>query len=170
VKKITLVCFGKLKTPGFMESIEEFSNRIYRYADFQVIELKPFPIPEKSETLRDQIPEKEGAQVLELLNSQAFKQKAGQHAEFWCLDETGKSLKTTEWARKLSELSEKGSGELVLFIGGSLGVGHNILQSATRVLSFGPQTFSHELARLVLIEQLYRALSYNTGHPYHNEG
>jgi 23S rRNA (pseudouridine1915-N3)-methyltransferase len=153
-----------------MESIEEFSKRLARYTDFQVIELKPTPIPEKSEALRDQIPEKEGAQVLELINSQPFKQKNGHHAELWCLDETGKALKTTEWAKKFSDLSGKGSGELVLVVGGSLGVGHNVLKSASRVISFGPQTFSHELARLVLIEQLYRALSYNTGHPYHNEG
>ena len=170
MKKVTLVCYGKLKTPGFEESIAEFSKRLSRYTDFQVVELKPIPIHEKSETLRDLIPEKEGMQVLELLSSPAFKQKAGQRPELWCLDETGKAMKTTEWAQKLSDLSEKGSGELVLFIGGSLGVGHNLLKTAHRTVSFGPQTFSHELARLVLIEQLYRALSYNTGHPYHNEG
>ena len=59
---------------------------------------------------------------------------------------------------------------LVIVIGGSLGIGHNLLKAANRTVSFGPQTFSHELARLVLVEQLYRALSFNEGHPYHNEG
>ena len=132
--------------------------------------MKPTPIPEKSETLRDLIPEKEGEQVLELLTSPSFKQKAGHHPELWCLDETGKAMKTTEWASHFETLAERGSGELVLMIGGSLGVGHNLLKTATRKISLGPQTLSHELARLVLVEQIYRALSYNQGHPYHNEG
>jgi 23S rRNA (pseudouridine1915-N3)-methyltransferase len=170
VKKITLICYGKLKTPGFEESIGEFTKRLSRYTDFQVVELKPLPIPEKSESLRDQISEKEGAQVLELLASPSFKQRAGHHPEIWCMDETGKALKTTEWATKFETLASQGRNELVLIIGGSLGIGHNLLKTANQTLSFGPQTFSHELARLVLIEQLYRALSYNEGHPYHNEG
>jgi 23S rRNA (pseudouridine1915-N3)-methyltransferase len=170
MKKITLICYGKLKTPGMEDAVNEFTKRLSRYTDFQVVELKPTPIPEKSETLRDLIPEKEGEQVLELLSSPSFKQKAGHHPELWCLDETGKAMKTTEWAGHFETLAQRGSGELVLMIGGSLGVGHNLLKAAHRKISFGPQTLSHELARLVLVEQLYRALSFNEGHPYHNEG
>ena len=170
MKKITLICYGKLKTPGFDDAIAEFTKRLSRYTDFQVIELRPTPIPEKSEALRDQIPEKEGEQILELMATPAFKQKAGHQTELWCLDETGKSMKTTEWAAHFETLRYRGSGELVLVIGGSLGVGHNLLKAATRRISFGPQTLSHELARLVLVEQLFRALSFNEGHPYHNEG
>jgi 23S rRNA (pseudouridine1915-N3)-methyltransferase len=170
MKKITLICYGKLKTPGFDDAVAEFTKRLSRYTDFQVIELKPMPISEKSVALRDQIPEKEGEQILELIASPSFKQKAGQYPELWCLDETGKAMKTTEWANHFETLTERGSGELVFVIGGSLGVGHNLLKAATKRISFGPQTLSHELARLVLVEQLFRALSYNTGHPYHNDG
>ena len=170
MKKITLVCYGKLKTTGFDQSVSEFTKRLSRYTEFQVVELKPIAIPEKSESMRDLIPEKEGEQVLELISSPSFRQRAGHHPELWCLDETGKAMKTTEWASHFEVLSERGSGELVLFIGGSLGVGHNLLKKAHRKISFGPQTLSHELARLVLVEQLFRALSYNEGHPYHNEG
>ena len=170
MKKITLICYGRLKTPGFEDAVQEFTKRLSRYTDFQVVELKPIPIPEKSDTLRDQIPEKEGEQIIELLNSPSFKQKYGRNPEIWCLDETGRSLKTTEWCELMKESLESRTGEAVILIGGSLGLGSNILKMAQKRLCFGPQTLSHELARLVLVEQLYRALSYRVGHPYHNEG
>ncbi|MBU6154080.1 MAG: 23S rRNA (pseudouridine(1915)-N(3))-methyltransferase RlmH [Bdellovibrionales bacterium] len=170
MRKITLVCFGKLKTPGLDLAVGEFAKRLTRYTDFQVVELRPIPVPEKSETLRSSIPEKEAAILLELLESPGFKSKAGKNPELWCLDETGKALPTREWAKNLQELATRGSGELVLLIGGSLGLGDAILSRSHRKVSLGPQTLSHELARLILTEQLYRALSYLSGHPYHNEG
>jgi len=170
LKKVTLICYGKLKTPGLDLSVNEFIKRLSRYTDFEMMELKALPIPEKSDALRDQIPEKEGEKILELLGSQSFKQKRGSKPELWCLDETGVSLKTSEWAGALKSLPLNGKNELVVMVGGSLGHGRTLLRSAHRIVCLGPQTLSHELARLVLVEQLYRALSYNEGHPYHNEG
>ncbi len=170
MRKVTLVCFGKLKTPGFEAAVNEFTKRLGRYTEFNTIELKPLPVPEKSEALRTQIPEKEGEILLELFESPGFRSKAGRTPAFWCLDETGKARPTREWASSLKDLEEKGSGELAIIIGGSLGLGENILKFAQSRISFGPQTLSHELARLILVEQLYRALSYLEGHPYHNEG
>jgi 23S rRNA (pseudouridine1915-N3)-methyltransferase len=170
MKKVTLVCFGKLKTPGLGDAVQEFEKRLTRYTDFKTIELKPLPVPEKSEALRSLIPEKEAQILSDLFQTPSFKSSAGRLPEIWCLDETGKSMKTTEWAKSLRELSDRGSGELVIVIGGSLGLSETLLKSAQKLVSFGPQTFSHELARLVLVEQLYRALSFLTGHPYHNEG
>jgi len=170
MKKVTLICYGRLKSPGFEDAVGEFTKRLSRYTDFKVVELKPTKVTEKSDTLRDSIPEKEGQEILDLIASASFKSQYGRTPQIWCLDETGKAMKTTEWADTLGEIADRGSGELVLVIGGSLGVGHNLLKHAHRRISFGPQTLSHELARLVLVEQLYRALSYRTGHPYHNEG
>ncbi len=170
MRKITLVCFGKLKTPGLAEATGEFTKRLGRFTSFEAIELKPLPVPEKSESNRSLIPEKEGEVLLELIRSPAFRAKSGRNAELWSLDETGKAMPTRDWAANLSEISEKGSGELVLVIGGSLGLGANVLAAANRKISLGPQTLSHELARLLVTEQLYRALSYSAGHPYHNEG
>jgi 23S rRNA (pseudouridine1915-N3)-methyltransferase len=170
MRKLTLVCFGKLRTPGLSLAVAEFEKRLSRYVEYHAVELKPVPVPEKSETLRSAIPEKEAGIVLELLESPGFKSKAGKSPELWCLDETGKALPTREWAKNLEDLGTRGSGELVLVIGGSLGLGDTILTRAHRKISLGPQTLSHELARLILTEQLYRALSYLSGHPYHNEG
>ena len=170
MKKVTLVCFGKLKTPGLEATVQEFEKRLSRYTDFKTIELKPITVPEKSESLRSLIPEKEAEILLELFQSPSFKTKAGRTPEIWCLDETGKAMKTTEWAQAFQTLTDRGSGELVFVIGGSLGLGDAILKTAHKKISFGPQTLSHEIARLLLVEQTYRALSYLVGHPYHNEG
>jgi 23S rRNA (pseudouridine1915-N3)-methyltransferase len=170
MKRVTLVCYGKLKTPGFELAVAEFTKRLSRYTEFNVVELKPIPVPEKNDSTRSLIPEKEGDQLIELIQSPSFKSKAGRTPTLWCLDETGKAMRTTEWASSFQEIEDRASGELVLFIGGSLGLGHNILASAHKKVSLGPQTLSHELARLILVEQIYRALSYSKGHPYHNEG
>ena len=151
MKKITLICYGKLKTPGLLAAVEEFSKRLSKYTDFKTFELKR-------------------EEVIEVLSSPALKPRAGNQSELWCLDETGIALKTSEWAKYLLNINEKKSGELVLVIGGSFGLTDAILKSAHRKVSFGPQTLSHQLARLVLVEQLYRALSVNAGHPYHKEG
>ncbi len=161
MKKITLICFGKLKSPGFEAAVGEFTKRLARYTDFQMIELKPIKLPEKSETLRASVPEQEGELLLSKIKPGAI---------LWALDETGKSMKTTEWSNSLQTLADQGNSELVLAIGGSLGLGDNLLARAQKRISFGPQTLSHELARLVLVEQIYRSLSYLEGHPYHNEG
>ena len=170
MKKITLICYGKLKSPGFEEAVGEFTKRLGRFTDFRTVELKATKVPEKSDAHRTSIQEKEAEEILALIDSPSFKAQSGRSPEVWCLDETGKAMKTTEWAKSFSELTDRGSGELVLIIGGGLGLGETILKKAHRRVSFGPQTVSHELARLILVEQLYRALSYLDGHPYHNEG
>jgi 23S rRNA (pseudouridine1915-N3)-methyltransferase len=170
MKRITLVCFGKLRTAGFEPAVGEFEKRLKRYTAFEVRELRGLPVPEKEGLLRDQVSEKEADMILELISSPGFKSRSGRNPDLWCLDETGKAMKTTEWAVALGEISDHGSGELVLVIGGSLGLGDRILKQAQKRISFGPQTMSHELARLVLMEQLYRSLSFRSGHPYHNEG
>jgi 23S rRNA (pseudouridine1915-N3)-methyltransferase len=170
MRKITLLCFGKLKTPGLSEAVYEFEKRLSRYVEFETVELKPVTVPEKSTAHRERIQEEEGERLLEVLQSPGFKSKAGRAPALWCLDETGKALPTREWAWQLKSLGDTGTGDLVLLIGGSLGLGQNILNHCHSCLSLGPQTLSHELARLIAVEQVYRALSYNAGHPYHNEG
>lgn len=152
MKKIVLICFGKLKTPGLDEAVAEFTKRLSPYTQFSVVEMKSTQSPEKDETL-----------ILERLEKL-------KKSKIWALDETGKALKTTEWAKEFTQIQNRDSGELVFIIGGAFGLTENILKRADQKISFGPQTLSHELARLVLVEQLYRALSYSAGHPYHNEG
>jgi 23S rRNA (pseudouridine1915-N3)-methyltransferase len=159
MKKTVLICFGKLKTPGMDDAVAEFTKRLGAYTKYSCIEMKSTQSPEKDE-----------AMILELLESQSFKNNYARAPQIWALDETGKAMKTTEWASEFKDLQDRGSGELVLILGGSYGLSDAILKKSHKRISFGPQTLSHELARLVLVEQLYRALSFAAGHPYHHEG
>lgn len=159
MKKVVLICFGKLKTPGLEDAVAEFTKRLGAYTKFSCVELKSTQSPEKDETI-----------LLELIQSQAFKNNHARNPQIWALDETGKAMKTTQWSAEFTEIQDRGQGELVFILGGSYGLSEKILKMAHKLVSFGPQTLSHELARLVLVEQLYRALSYGAGHPYHHEG
>jgi len=158
MKKTVLICFGKLKTPGLEDAVGEFTKRLSGYTKFSCIEMKSTQSPEKDESM-----------IVDLLSSQSFKNNYARNPIIWALDETGKSMKTTQWADEFSEIQDRGSGDLVFILGGSYGLSEKILKMAGKLVSFGPQTLSHELARLVLVEQLYRALSYSAGHPYHHE-
>lgn len=159
MKKVVLICFGKLKTPGLESAVAEFTKRMGAYTKFTCIELKSTQDPDKDEAL-----------VLDLLEGQSFKNQHARNPVIWALDETGKPMKTTEWSKQFKQIQDRGTGDLVFLLGGSYGLSENLLKKADRKVSFGPQTLSHELARLVLVEQLYRALSYGAGHPYHHEG
>src|SRR5690606_9495163 len=130
---------------------------------------KPLTVPQKSEAVREHVTQKEGEQVRELIQSKGFQTVPGRSLQLICLDESGKALRTTEWARILTRAFDSGATPVFL-IGSGLGLSDSLLQQAQLRLSFGPQTLSHELARLVLLEQLYRAASLLAGHPYHNEG
>ena len=159
MKKIALICFGKLKTPGLEDAVGEFTKRLGAYTKYSCLEMKSTQSPEKDELM-----------ILELLQSQSFKNNHARTPQIWALDETGKSMKTTQWASEFKESQDRGSGEMVFILGGSYGLSETILKISHKLVSFGPQTLSHELARLVLVEQLYRSLSYSAGHPYHHEG
>ena len=159
MKKIVLICFGKLKTPGIEDAVAEFTKRLGAYTKFSCVEMKSTQSPEKDEAL-----------ILDLLQSQSFKNNHARTPQIWALDETGLAMKTTQWASEFQGIQDRGSGELVFILGGSYGLSEKIIKTAQKLVSFGPQTLSHELARLVLVEQLYRALSYSSGHPYHHEG
>jgi 23S rRNA (pseudouridine1915-N3)-methyltransferase len=164
MKRITVITFGKLKVPGLSDCGTEYQKRISRYVDLTLIELKPVKILEKSELLRQQVLAKEAALILDSI------QQCKSKGPIWVLDETGTGMPTRDWATHFTKIEQNFSGELICVIGGSLGLDESILKISQKKISLGPQTFTHELARIVLLEQLYRVLSLNAGHPYHNEG
>ncbi len=147
----------------------EFTKRLQRYCDFRVYELKPLVVEEKTDAHRKRVTEKETELVLELMQSRAFLAAHGKNLHWIALDESGKPQPTLAWSELLQRDWDQ-SRAPVFFIGSGLGLGDELIKRAQVLISFGPQTFSHELARLVLTEQLYRAASLLEGHPYHNEG
>lgn len=163
--KLYLFAFGKLRTDGVRSTADYFQRLIRPWASLEEVELKPISVPDKSPATRKQIQTKEGQRLLEKISK-----TAGDSGWVFLLDEAGKSKSTLAWAEEIQRWESSGIKSVSLCIGSSLGFSPEVRQKAQGSFSFGPQTLSHELARIILLEQLYRALSVNRGHPYHNEG
>jgi 23S rRNA (pseudouridine1915-N3)-methyltransferase len=164
--KLSLVAFGKLKTPGLREAADYYRGLVRTLVSIEEIELKPIPVPDKSATMRRKVQEKEGEFLLQRLEPILSKGRTA----LYLIDETGKSQPTQGWASWVRTCEADGLTELVVCVGGSLGFSQAVRDRARGILGLGPQTLSHELARVVLLEQLYRAWGVTRGHPYHNEG
>ncbi|HAR42585.1 MAG TPA: 23S rRNA (pseudouridine(1915)-N(3))-methyltransferase RlmH [Bdellovibrionales bacterium] len=164
--RLAVLAFGKLKTPGLREAADYYLRLSKGYCSVDEQELKPVFVPEKSPAIRKQIQKKELDLIRKSLHSQG-----GSRNLLYLLDEGGKSLRTEEWAELIRAWERDGIQNVTFCIGSSLGFADELRSDAKgRILSLGTQTLPHELARVVLLEQLYRALSVTRGHPYHNEG
>jgi 23S rRNA (pseudouridine1915-N3)-methyltransferase len=162
---IRIAAFGKLRTPGLREALDYYLRNLKPWASNEELELKPIAVPDKSPATRAQIQEKEGSILLDKLDA-----SLSSRGILVLLDETGKSLRTQDWAEMIQGWERDGIREVNFCIGSSLGFSSDVRSRARKVVSLGPQTLPHELARVVLGEQLYRAHSVIHGHPYHNEG
>lgn len=157
--KITVVCVGKIKEKYFTMAIDEYSKRLSRYCKLNIIEVPDEKTPDNaSEAEEMQIKKKEGERILSNIKDQAF---------VIALAIQGKMLDSVELAKKLESLGTYGDSQIVFVIGGSLGLADEVLARANMKLSFSPMTFPHQLMRVVLLEQVYRAYRINCGEPYH---
>lgn len=163
--KVYLIAFGKLKAPGIRETVDYYVRNTRAFTPTEEIELKALPVPDKSPATRSLIQEKEAALLTEKLHS-----VLSSRGVFFLLDETGKPGTTQDWAKSLRTLEEGSIPEVAFCVGSSLGFSTDMRGKARGLFSFGPQTLSHEIARLVLAEQVYRSFSVLRGHPYHHEG
>ncbi len=161
---ITVFAFGKLKLSGLRETADIYIKRIQPWVRLEEQELKPEKVADKSPELRAQIQTKESALLLEKIQK-----SVGPRGLIVLLDERGQNKKTQAWADHIREWEDHGVPSVAFCIGSSLGFSETIRSKAHLKLSLGAQTLSHELARVVLYEQLYRSFSVVRGHPYHNE-
>jgi|GEM_PF-643407 len=161
--RVTLFAFGKLKTAGLRETADYYAKLASSWIDFEEVELKPLSVPDKSPANRVKIQEQEAKILLDRI------EKMDSRAVIYLLDETGRVQSTQEWANQVRDW-ERGSPHVIFCIGSSLGFHESVGKRARARFSLGAQTLSHELARVVLLEQLFRAWSVTRGHPYHNEG
>lgn len=161
--KIISLSFGKLKTPGLRSSADYYSSLIKKWSQFTEIELKSEVVETKSPEIRKGVQQREHEMILDKLNQL---RKTTRILPI-LLDETGPAYPSTEWARKLETWYTDAGLSLVFIMGSSQGFLDSFKKENIKV-SLGPQTLSHELIRVVLYEQLYRALSITHGHPYHH--
>ncbi len=162
--RLSIIAFGKLRTPGLRETADYYKRIISPWTVLEEIELKPLQVQNKSQASRLEIQKKESELLLNYLS------KLSPRRAVYLLTENGKTLNTQGWAKLIQRSQEDGLGDLIFCLGSSLGFGNQLKENYRETLSLGPQTLPHELARVVLFEQLYRAWSVVKGHPYHNEG
>lgn len=157
--KITIVCVGKVKEKFFREAVSEYEKRLSRYCRFDIVEVADEKTPEGAGSLQEeQIREKEGRRILEKLREDAF---------VCTLEINGKRLSSEELARWMEKLTVGGTSHIMFVIGGSLGLHESVSRRADLRLSFSDMTFPHQLMRVILTEQVYRAFRTIHGEPYH---
>lgn len=157
--KIKVVTVGKLKEKYLKDGIAEYSKRISRFAKFEMIELSDEKTPDKaSESENQKILEIEGQRILSKIADRDF---------VIVLAIEGKTFFSEEFSKQLEETSIKGFSTLTFIIGGSLGLSSSVKNRANLSVSFGRLTLPHQLMRLVLVEQIYRAFTIQQGIPYH---
>ena len=157
--KIKIVAVGKLKEKYLKDGIAEYTKRISRFATVEIIELADEKTPDKaSESENHKILEIEGNRILS---------KVGERDFVVVLAIEGKTLSSEEFSKQLEQASIKGFSTLTFIIGGSLGLSPSVKYRANLSVSFGRLTLPHQLMRLVLVEQIYRAFTIQQGSPYH---
>jgi 23S rRNA (pseudouridine1915-N3)-methyltransferase len=157
--KVTLICVGKLKEKYLTQGVDEYVKRLGRYCNLEIIELADEKTPENaSSALEDQIKQKEGERILKALKEDAY---------CIALAIDGTMLSSPELADKINSLGITGTSHISFIIGGSLGLADEVLRRADYKLSFSRMTFPHQLMRMILLEQVYRAYRIIHNQPYH---
>lgn len=155
---MALICMGRLKEKYWRDAAAEYEKRLTRFGKWETIELPDLPEPSNSSpAIEEQIKKKEGDAILAKIREEDV---------VVCLCIDGKQLDSVQLSRKLTELVDTGR-RVVFVIGGSLGLAPAVVARAQVKLSFSPMTFPHQLARIMLLEQTYRAMKIAAGERYH---
>lgn len=157
--KITILTVGKIKEKYLRDAIAEYSKRLSRYCKLDIIEVTDEKTPENaSETVEDAIRSKEAERLLKNVRDGAF---------VITLEIGGKQLTSEKLADKIDTLGVQGVSHIIFIIGGSIGLGREVLARSDYALSFSKMTFPHQLMRVILLEQVYRSYRIINGEPYH---
>ena len=157
--KITLITVGKIKEKYLKDAIAEYSKRLSKYCKLEVIEVADEKTPDQaSENVEQQIRKKEGERILRYVKEDAY---------VITLEIGGTMLDSVAFAKKIETLGVQGKSHIIFIIGGSIGLGEDVLKRSDYGLSFSKMTFPHQLMRVILLEQVYRAYRIMTGAPYH---
>lgn len=157
--KFHVVCIGKLKESYLREGVAEFIKRMRPYGGITITELNESKIGDKpSDTERKRVVKEEGQRLLKVVPKTAYTV---------LLDVYGKTMSSETMASMISKLEVDGISDMAFIIGGAFGVSDELRQSVKYKLSFSPMTFTHQMVRLLLVEQIYRSVKINRNEPYH---
>ena len=159
MQKVTILCVGKLKEKFYADAVSEYAKRLSRFCRLDITELAEERLPE------DPSP----AQIEAALSkeAEAIRAKLPPAAMVIALCVEGKTRSSEELARLMADSASQGGSHVVFLIGGSFGLHPSVKALAAEKLSMSPMTFPHHLARVMLLEQVYRAYQINAGSKYH---
>ena len=157
--KITVITVGKIKEKYLRDAIAEYTKRLSRYCKLEIVEVADEKTPDQaSETVEEQIRDKEGERILKCIRDDMY---------VITLEIGGKMLSSEELADKINMLGIRGQSSVAFVIGGSIGLGREVLKRSDYALSFSKMTFPHQLMRVILLEQVYRSYRIINREPYH---
>lgn len=157
--KISIVCVGKIKEKFYRDAIAEYEKRLGKYCKLEIVEVADEKTPDKaSEALENQIKEKEGLRILEKIKEDSF---------VYTLEIKGKRFTSEAFAEHIEKQTVYGTSHIVFVIGGSLGLHEMVLARSNQSISFSDMTFPHQMMRVILTEQIYRAFRIINKEPYH---
>ncbi|MBQ9980832.1 MAG: 23S rRNA (pseudouridine(1915)-N(3))-methyltransferase RlmH [Oscillospiraceae bacterium] len=156
---VKLICVGKMKEKFYIQAAEEYAKRLSAYCRLEIIELPEERLPDRPSAA--EIERALDAEKLAIVR----KTPPGSYVTAMCIE--GKELSSTELAAMFKALMNAGESSLVFIIGGSNGLSEDLKKRAGLRLSMSPMTFPHHLARVMLLEQIYRAFKINEGSAYH---
>ena len=154
-----VICIGKLKDASLRDGVAEFVKRMRPYGGITITELNESKIGDKpSDADRKQVVIEEGERLLKNVPKNAYTV---------LLDVYGKTMSSEDLAKTVAKLEVDGVSDMAFIVGGAFGVSDELRRSVNYKLSFSPMTFTHQMVRLLLVEQIYRASKINRNEPYH---
>ncbi|MBR2786021.1 MAG: 23S rRNA (pseudouridine(1915)-N(3))-methyltransferase RlmH [Clostridia bacterium] len=156
---INIICVGKIKENFLKDAINEYSKRLTKYCTLTITELPDEKISNNASNKELLIvKEKEAENILNNLRKDSY---------IICLDLKGKQFTSEEFSQKIENISLHYNSSITFIIGGSLGISNEILSKANELISFSKMTFPHQLFRVLLLEQIFRAFKISNNEAYH---
>ena len=156
---ITIICIGKLKEKYLQDAISEYSKRLSKYCCFNILELPDEKVPDNlNDSLANIIKEKEAEKIITHIEKNSY---------IFTLDLKGKQFTSEEFSKKISGISLNSSSNITFIIGGTLGLSERVLNCSNELICFSKMTFPHQLIRVFLTEQIFRAFKISNNETYH---
>ena len=157
--KIKIIAVGSIKEDYWRVALEEYTNRLSLYTKIEICEVKDEPAPpHMSKVLQEKVKLKEGTKILNRIKSKDL---------VVAVDLNGPQRDSETFAKYLDSLFVRGNSEIVFVIGGSLGLSPEVQSRADEVVTLSKMTFTHQMTRVILLEQIYRAFKINRNETYH---
>lgn len=156
---INIICVGKLKEKYLQDALSEYSKRLSKYCNLNIIELPDEKLPNNlNDSLINQIKQKESNNILSHIEKGSY---------VLALDLKGKQFSSEEFSKKITDISLNSFISITFIIGGTLGLYENVLKNSNELICFSKMTFPHQLIRIFLLEQIFRAFKISNNETYH---